>query len=289
MNSNPADTSPEQSDRRQNQLVWLGVVGWVGLVVWLDVVAGTNISLRVLYLPALVVTAWTLGLAASLIMALIAACSLLFATSSDRWFEPVWIWEVLVRFLSFGGLAVAVWFLRRSWDRRYRLERLDPLTEVGNRTAFLERADAEVSRCRRNGLPLSVAFLDCDDFKAVNDSLGHVIGDEVLKTIAGTLRSSIRGYDFAARLGGDEFVLLLPDTDGEAAQSVTERIRADLDDALRRSGWPSSLSVGVVTFLEMPDASTDLIRAADEQMYRAKRTGRGGVSFHVVGAESLHR
>lgn len=118
--------------------------------------------------------------------------------------------------------------LEAALIKEQELARIDPLTHVSNRRAFYELAEIEIVRARRNGCPLSVAYMDVDNFKFVNDDLGHATGDLVLVTIASTLRSELRASDIVARLGGDEFAILLPETDAESAQAVLDKLRARL-------------------------------------------------------------
>jgi diguanylate cyclase (GGDEF)-like protein len=141
----------------------------------------------------------------------------------------------------------------------------------------------ELERARRHGRPLTLAFIDADDFKYVNDALGHAEGDALLITVAQTLRGSTRAVDAVARLGGDEFALLLPETDGDTARTLLHRLRATLGEAMERHGWRVGFSVGAATFVE-PPASADLLMArADELMYEAKKTAKGSMRLAVVG------
>jgi diguanylate cyclase len=127
---------------------------------------------------------------------------------------------------------------------------------------------------RRYGSPLSVLFMDLDEFKRVNDEHGHLTGDEVLRLVAQTLRSDVRYVDTASRYGGEEFVLLLPNTDLEGARAVFERMRDDLAGATKEKlGFAVTMSAGAIEAREGSTAA-DLLAAADEAMYRAKRQGK---------------
>jgi diguanylate cyclase (GGDEF)-like protein len=154
---------------------------------------------------------------------------------------------------------------------------------VANRRAFIEAAELELERARRSGRPLTLAFVDCDDFKSVNDELGHAEGDALLMVAAQTLRGSTRAVDAVARLGGDEFGLLLPETDGPTAQALLGRVRATLLSAMLRHHWRVGFSMGAATFITPPDSVDQMLARADELMYQAKRTAKGTARFDVVG------
>ncbi|HEU4641006.1 MAG TPA: diguanylate cyclase [Gemmatimonadaceae bacterium] len=159
----------------------------------------------------------------------------------------------------------------------------DPLTQTHNRRALMERLTAELERARRYALQLSLLMVDLDHFKAINDTYGHVVGDEVLRSVARTLQREARAVDVVARYGGEEFVVILPETPEEGAVSLAERIRARVGDALPISageyGWLNvTVSIGVAT-IPSPRVNSpeELIALADEALYRAKAQGRNRV------------
>ena len=156
----------------------------------------------------------------------------------------------------------------------------DPVTNLPNRALFVERVRHAIGRARREGRQLGVMFLDLDDFKTINDGLGHDAGDEALIDVAKRLAASVRLSDTAARFGGDEFVVLLEDlTDTDTAVEVAERILEDLRQPLMIAGKELSLrgSIGISILDANSTAGADeLIRDADAAMYIAKRDGKGG-------------
>jgi diguanylate cyclase (GGDEF)-like protein len=153
----------------------------------------------------------------------------------------------------------------------------DSLTGLPNRELLLDRLDHALARARRSGTPLAVVFLDLDHFKLVNDSLGHLAGDELLVAVAALLSSHLRQSDTAARLGGDEFVLVLEDLAGPAeAIAVAERLLAASRQPVEVAGESvrSSLSIGIALATDDSTPST-LLAEADTALYRAKAAGRG--------------
>jgi diguanylate cyclase (GGDEF)-like protein/hemerythrin-like metal-binding protein len=164
----------------------------------------------------------------------------------------------------------------------------DPLTKLPNRRLLKDRLQSAVARARRDNHSVALLFLDLDGFKPINDSMGHAVGDWLLKAVGERLVACLREYDTAARLGGDEFVVLLPGlSHPEDASRVAERIRTSLSSPfVMDDGIPLSLSasIGVSLYPENADNAHDLLRASDEAMYRAKRSGRNQIAFCERGA-----
>ncbi|MGO9976484.1 MAG: putative bifunctional diguanylate cyclase/phosphodiesterase [Solirubrobacteraceae bacterium] len=186
-----------------------------------------------------------------------------------------------------GGVFLSV-ALRDATERKLSAEALarqahrDPLTGLPNRVLFLERLEQALARARRSGLPLAVVFLDLDDFKLVNDSLGHDQGDLLLRKLTPRLIAAVRGGDTVARLGGDEFVALCEDLSGDTdAIALAQRITDSVAAPVRLGGTLHTVSVstGVVMVREPQQMSAQvLLRDADAAMYSAKGNGKGRVA-----------
>ena len=166
----------------------------------------------------------------------------------------------------------------RLYEEARSLADRDPLTGFYNHRYLHERFGEEVVRAQRSRSPLSVLMLDLDDFKLVNDTLGHLFGDRVLAWTAELIRSTLRASDIPARYGGDEFAILLPDTGPEDAAHAADRIRAafvstSFEDSAR-GAVPVSVAVGAATFPGDGRSATELIAAADERLYAEKRSRR---------------
>jgi diguanylate cyclase (GGDEF)-like protein len=165
----------------------------------------------------------------------------------------------------------------------HELARIDSLTTVPNRRAFYETLDRERVRSLRYRRPFTIAYVDLDNFKKVNDTLGHAVGDDLLVQVAAGLRSNLRGSDYVGRLGGDEFAILLPETDATAAELVLSKLRLRLLEEMKAHSWQVTFSIGAATFLDPPDSVDVIIRMADETMYAIKAHGKDNVSVRLVG------
>jgi diguanylate cyclase len=161
-----------------------------------------------------------------------------------------------------------------------RIEALrDALTEMPNRAAYDEQIEREFSRWRRHGRPLSICVVDIDHFKHINDTLGHLRGDKVLKLVAREISRKVRNEDFVARYGGEEFVIIMPETDQQSALAAAEKVRlavAECPFNFNNERLPVTASFGVASFSEGDEIETCFERA-DKALYRAKSLGRNRV------------
>jgi diguanylate cyclase len=169
--------------------------------------------------------------------------------------------------------------LHEELDRVSVQARHDPLTGALNRRGLEEALEKEISTVRRKETPLSVALLDIDNFKALNDALGHAIGDTALTHLAQVARECMRPQDTLARFGGEEFVILLPDTPLEKGVDAMTRLQRELTKRFFMAGTEKVLitfSAGVAQMTN-DEPGMDAIRRADQAMYLAKRTGKNRV------------
>src|SRR6266478_4905034 len=179
-------------------------------------------------------------------------------------------------------LASAGWFrvpILIEYDDLKKLQLnavTDPLTGLYNRRLFGETFDKELNRARRYGSPLALVILDLHRFKEVNDKHGHPRGDQVLRAAAATLKKALRTSDSAFRIGGDEFALLLPQTDAAQALALSRRIETVFAETLRplQLAFAVTMDHGVATFPQDGDQSDQLIRVADERLYRFKNANQ---------------
>jgi diguanylate cyclase (GGDEF)-like protein len=197
---------------------------------------------------------------------------------------PVSVWNACMRLWLFFPVVYLAANLRRHLDRERRFARLDPLTGIHNGRAFSEEAERFLALAKRKEQPVTVVFIDLDDFKKVNDAHGHSGGDRILCAVAQTLLKCTRPYDLVARLGGDEFCVLLPDTGAAAARGFMSQASERLEREAAQGNWQVSFSVGVATF-RIPPMTVDIaLGAADELMYQAKRAGKRQIVYREWSA-----
>ncbi len=165
--------------------------------------------------------------------------------------------------------------------------RLDYLTGIANQKGFYEALRVEIARHRRGKSPLSVAYLDCDNFKEVNDCFGHKEGDLLLESVTQTLRANLRRTDVIGRLGGDEFAMLLTNTDEDHAVNVVDKLRRELDAIMTKNGWLVTFSIGLAIFTNVPESEDEIISFADRLMYRVKASGKNNVVTEVFARSAV--
>ncbi len=166
-----------------------------------------------------------------------------------------------------------------TYQREAVLGRQDPLTGVMNRRAFKEEVELLLRLASRMETPSALGYLDLDDLKIVNDTMGHAEGDSVLECVGATLSGSTRCTDIVGRLGGDEFVVFLPNTGLAGAKVFLERLHRRLLDVIGDHGWPVGVSVGVAIFPATQPREADAVACADRLMYEAKKSGKNRVVY----------
>ncbi|HEY4484846.1 MAG TPA: diguanylate cyclase, partial [Nitrospiria bacterium] len=204
---------------------------------------------------------------------------------ADKITGEIFTEEDLHLLISIGAYASVAIERSKYYHKTEELKRIsitDSLTGLLNRRYFQERMAEEVERSRRHHLPLSLIMIDIDDFKAVNDTLGHPTGDEVLKISSRCIRNCIRTIDVAARYGGEEFTVILPQTNKEDAHTIAERIcseihHMELPFTKSDQRLTLSVSIGLATYPEDAENLEELIRNVDIALYAAKSQGKNRV------------
>lgn len=236
-----------------------------------------------MYLVPVTLVAWYVGVAWGIVISFVSA--LLWGMANLGMVGILadgyggFLWYAASQLITYLLVTVLVSALHNALESERRLARTDYLTGAGNTRAFFDIASQELKRVRRYNHPLTIAYMDLDSFKLVNDRFGHSAGDEVLRTVVDTLSGNLRVNDFVARLGGDEFAVLFPETGLEAARVIIPRMRQQLLETVHLRGWPVTFSIGVLTCAVPPEDVDSMLRLVDGVMYRAKRSGKNRVAY----------
>jgi diguanylate cyclase (GGDEF)-like protein len=272
-------------------LAWIAAAGVVVALAFLRTQTEAEYGFASAALVPIIAVTWLTGRRGGL---LLTALAMLAWTAADitfeRQFSNEWVPYIdgITRFLTYSFVTLVVARLHMSLLRERRLSSYDALTGVLNRRVFIETGEFEVDRARRYRHSLAVAFLDLDNFKHVNDSNGHHVGDAALCAVAAALRGSLRSTDRVGRVGGDEFAILFPEIGrseaGEAAAKLADALRKGLADYP-----PVSASIGVAWFEQADRPFSDMLRSADEIMYAIKKDGKDGVRMKPIYAAAGRR
>jgi len=259
---------------------------------FVDLATGFEISLGLFYLIPIALVTWYTGLAGGLILSGTCAIGMFVVdnlVTRDIPFpsnDLIPYWNTMIRLGYFVVVAAILSALKRAHERVKAYARQDYLTGVANSQAFDEVSRVEIARARQMRHPVSVAYMDCDNFKQINDRFGHYTGDELLRVTAQTIISHLRKSDMVARLGGDEFGVLLPDTGVATAKEVIQKVQQELLATMAQRQWPVTFSIGVVTFITPPDGPDEAIRISDQLMYLVKSSGKNSVVHQVFDRQN---
>jgi diguanylate cyclase (GGDEF)-like protein len=271
----------------EHPILWTLVgIGSIGLLGVMDTLTGNEITFSLFYMAPIVVVTWAVSQRAGLLMSLLSALTLLGAeiAAGQTYSSPtIYVANTLIR----AGFYIIVTYLVAELHKARREERLAARTDfvsgAANARHFHELLQAEINRIQRYPHPITVVYIDIDDFKLVNDLFGHKIGDDVLRGIATELQAQLRRTDIVARVGGDEFALLLPSTHQPEAQVVISKLKSNLIEVMQQKGWPVTFSMGAVTCVTPPHSPEQLINMADELMYQVKNSTKNDVRFFTWG------
>ncbi len=251
-----------------------------------DYLTGYEISFSIFYSLPISLIAWFVGRRWAIVLSAVSAATWLCADVmvGHQYSHPlIALWNGAMRMGYFVIITYTLTTLKEALNREKELARTDSLTGIANAKYFYELANSEIYRSYRYDRPVTLAYLDLDDFKKVNDSFGHSEGDKLLRVVALTIRKNLRFSDIVARLGGDEFAVLLPETGFEQGKTVLEGLRKILLEALRthNQGSPITLSIGAITCEGCQFTVDELIKRADALMYSAKSQGKNAVEYGV--------
>ena len=270
---------------QNRHLLIAGAFLLVAILAYLDYLSGFEYSFSLFYLLPIGTVGWFIGKRHALILSILSAVSWYVsnAMAGITYSHPfIGYWNALIRLGFFIIITLLIVGMKKALEREKELSSTDSLTGLMNLRIFYQRATAELMRARRYQRPFTLAYIDLDGFKQINDSQGHMIGDMVLRAVADTLRMRLRGTDLIARIGGDEFAALLPETEFTPGTMVITKLQAALLKAMEKHHWEVTFSIGAATFYKYGAPLKEVIQQADTLMYRAKAGGKNTIRFDTI-------
>jgi diguanylate cyclase (GGDEF)-like protein len=249
----------------------------------IDVITGYEVSFSIFYLLPVMIVSWYSQKYFAVILSILSALTWLMADLHAGHIYPYFmipVWNAMMRLGFFLIVSFALLTIRNLLEKEQSFARVDFLTGVMNSRAFSEMAKTEIDRTNRFKRPLTIAYVDIDNFKEINDTFGHNIGDKLLQSMARTIKEIIRTIDIIARLGGDEFAILFPETNEENAKAAISKVQKHLLHVAQKNNWAITFSIGVITCYSSCELD-ELIKEADDLMYSAKASGKNRVAYKI--------
>jgi len=245
-----------------------------------DHAIGSQISFSVFYIAPILLATWYRSREAGFFISILAAAVWLTAdltTGQAYRYFLIPFWNAAVRLIFFVTITMLTSMVKEKIELEESLADTDYLTGLKNSRAFYESIDYESARSRRYKRPFAIAYIDLDNFKHINDALGHDTGDDVLRTVADVVKKNVRESDIVSRLGGDEFAVLFPETGYEATETIIRNFIPVLSQEMKIHAWPISCSIGAITFSKPMNTSREMIKKVDGLMYEVKKAGKNDV------------
>jgi len=284
--------STVETDRRGRLtpalLIWAAGLLGIAAIGGVDYLSGTELRVYPLYFAPVGLLAWQSGRAGAIAAAVLCVVTW-FASNRLAGMQfsssAMWVANTAVHGVSFAFVGLLIATLHRSAAEARTLSNTDALTQLRNNRAFFADTAPLLALCRRTHRPVTLAYIDLDGFKEVNDRHGHQAGDALLRNVAGAIRHAVRPSDLCARVGGDEFVVVLPELGAREAVIALERMRMTVRGAVITQYAGISASIGAVTVRDAPADLEILVRHADRLMYTAKTAGGDRVAHEVIAAD----
>ncbi len=281
LQSRKSESAPIKSSPQVKWLWILLTFILVGVLGLFELSTNPEISIALLYLIPVAVASWFIGRNFGIaISAFIVAMWTFAEIAKGKVHSSVSIhyWYAAVRLIFFLVVTTLLVKLKTALNSEMIMSRLDFLTDVMNSRSFYELATVELERCKRYKGVLSVAYMDMDNLKVINDKFGHSKGDDVLRAVAGTIKENLRKTDIVARMGGDEFIILFPETEYKAADRAVKKIQDALKQKKGLREFSITFSIGILTCESCPESIDKMIELVDSLMYSIKSHKKDGMA-----------
>ena len=276
----PADSLLDQRPALQVGMVSLALVAIIAAAAY---AVGHEITISIFFLVPVALATWygNFRLGVFFCILSVSIWYLIDAGWSEHPFSVHFFpyWNLAIRLGLFLITAHLLAQLKAHLIIERNLSRTDDLTKVLNVRGFTELAEKMFELSERHGRSTTLAYIDLDNFKQVNDGFGHSEGDKVLKVIGEIFLRSVRRTDIVGRMGGDEFAIVLPETNESGARLMLDNLRKELSKAMQQHKWAVGFSIGVVSFNLPPYNLDEAIKVGDALMYRVKQSGKSGTLF----------
>jgi len=270
-------------DKTSKTVILVIGVALVILLGGIDNLTGYEISFSLFYLLPVSLVAWFDKRSHAVMVSILSAAIWLLADlNSGHAYSrlAIPIWNSMMRLGFFFVTAFSLSAIKKLLENEQTFARIDFLTGVANSRAFYEFAKKEIDRSARFSRPITIAYIDIDNFKQVNDTRGHSQGDNLLQSIAKTIKDNTRSIDMVSRFGGDEFAILFPETNEENAKTAINKVQKELLGIVKNNNWPVTFSIGAVTCYKSCSLG-ELIKEADNLMYTVKASGKNGIEYKI--------
>lgn len=266
---------------KKSTIILLGLLQ-VLILGFLDYETGYELSFSVFYVFPVAFIAWFAEKRTAFVISVLSAftwqiCNYLAGEVHSNFL--ISLWNTATRFGFFIIIAILLAKMKQSYALQMNLARTDYLTGAANARSFYDIVEMEINRSRRYKRTFSLAYFDADNFKIINDTLGHHVGSDLLVRVVRVIKETLRSTDTIARIGGDEFAVLLPETDEQQARFVIEKLQKNLLAEMDEQNWAVTFSIGVITYIDAPETVDKAIKLADELMYDVKKSGKNSVKY----------
>jgi diguanylate cyclase (GGDEF)-like protein len=250
---------------------------------YIDYLTGPELNVSFFHLIPVFLIVWNAGLLPGLVYDVFCAGVILFVSTLPAGGYPnsVQVFNALASLIFLGAFTGVLSLLKKHLEQVTARADLDGLTRLLNSTSFTKQAELEVRASACGGRPFTILYIDVDNFKTVNDTLGHAAGDEVLKAVGKFLAGHFRKDDLRTRIGGDEFAVFLPDYSLEEAKRDIPPFHESLNRVLAASQAAVTCSIGGMTFTKAPPTLQDALHEADMLMYQVKMSGKNNFRLSV--------
>lgn len=265
------------------KIILICILG-IFLIGTVDYYFPSRLSTALFYVLPIALASWFSNFNMGILVSIIATIVWCFCEQSFNSLSFISIWNTLFRMIFFLTVTFLISGFRERFNEEENFADTDPLTGALNKRSFNKQIDLEIDRARRYKFPCSLAYIDLDHFKSVNDTYGHSEGDRLLKAVVKTLKEHTRSIDLVARLGGDEFAIMLIGTDMNDSDTAIRKIQLKLLEKMHAFNWDVTFSIGVVSFDIPPETADEIISMADDLMYTVKNNSKNNIA-HIFWPE----